>query len=165
MRIKGNAGEHLCTNPPYGYMKSPDNKKLWIVDEEAAAVVKRIFELCIAGKEPMQIAKVLAADKADSQSLLCKTRRKITVFLKIPNPRLSGNRYLIGYRNYGQTNATQQRQDGRACFRDCSIVLTAAKSSTSAQRTAFLQSRNTMFAPITRAIRELAPRISSERKR
>ena len=63
MRAKGNAGEHLCTNPPYGYMKSPDNKKEWIVDEEAAAVVKRIFDLCIAGKGSMQIAKVLTADK------------------------------------------------------------------------------------------------------
>lgn len=63
MRAKGNAGEHLCTNPPYGYIKSPDNKKQWIVDEEAAAVVKRIFDLCVAGKDPMQIAKILTADK------------------------------------------------------------------------------------------------------
>lgn len=63
MRAKGNAGEHLCSNPPYGYMKAPDDKKKWIVDEEAAAVVKRIFDLCVAGKGPMQIAKVLTADK------------------------------------------------------------------------------------------------------
>lgn len=63
MRSKGNAGEHLCTNPPYGYRKDPDDKKKWIVDEEAAAVVKRIFDLCIARKGPMQIAKVLTADK------------------------------------------------------------------------------------------------------
>lgn len=63
MWSKGNAGEHLCTNPPYGYRKDPDDKKKWIVDEEAAAVVKRIFDLCIAGKGPMQIAKVLTADK------------------------------------------------------------------------------------------------------
>ena len=63
MRAKGNSGEHLCTNPPYGYRKDPDNKKKWIVDEEAAEVVKRIFTLCIAGKGPMQIAKVLTADK------------------------------------------------------------------------------------------------------
>ena len=63
MRAKGNAGEHLCTNPPYGYMKDPDNKKRWIVDEEAATVVKRIFDLCIAGKGPMQIAKILTANK------------------------------------------------------------------------------------------------------
>ena len=63
MRAKGNAGEHLCTNPPYGYRKDPADKKKWIVDEEAAEVVKRIFDLCIAGKGPMQIAKVLTADK------------------------------------------------------------------------------------------------------
>ncbi len=63
MRSKGNAGEHLCTNPPYGYRKDPDDKKKWIVDEEATALVKKIFDLCIAGKGPMQIAKVLTADK------------------------------------------------------------------------------------------------------
>ena len=61
IRAKGNAGEHLCTNPPYGYMKDPADKKKWIVDEEAAEIVKRIFDLCIAGKGPMQIAKLLTA--------------------------------------------------------------------------------------------------------
>lgn len=61
MRAKGNAGEHLCTNPPYGYQKDPEDKKKWIVDEEAAEIVKRIFDLCIAGKGPMQIAKLLTA--------------------------------------------------------------------------------------------------------
>lgn len=62
MRAKGNAGEHLCTNPPYGYMKDPADKKKWIVDEEAAEIVKRIFNLCIAGKGPMQIAKLLTSE-------------------------------------------------------------------------------------------------------
>ena len=62
MRAKGNAGEHLCTNPPYGYMKDPADKKRWIVDEEAAEIVKRIFALCIAGKGPMQIAKLLTSE-------------------------------------------------------------------------------------------------------
>ncbi|GAA6393664.1 site-specific resolvase TndX [Clostridiales bacterium] len=61
MRAKGNSGEHLCTNPPYGYIKDPADKKKWIVDEEAAKIVKRIFDLCIAGKGPMQIAKMLTA--------------------------------------------------------------------------------------------------------
>ena len=63
MRAKGNAGEHLCSNPPYGYVKDPADKKKWIVDEEAAEVVKRIFDLCVAGKGPMQIAKALTAGK------------------------------------------------------------------------------------------------------
>ena len=57
-RAQGMAGEHL-TKPPYGYMVDPADKKKWIVDEEAAAVIKRIFDLCIAGKGPMQIAKIL----------------------------------------------------------------------------------------------------------
>ena len=63
MRAKGNSGEHLCNNPPYGYVKDPADKKRWIVDEEAAEVVKRIFALCVDGKGPLQIAKVLTADK------------------------------------------------------------------------------------------------------
>lgn len=41
MKSKGEAGEHLCTSPPYGYQKDPEDKKHWIVDEGAAAVVKR----------------------------------------------------------------------------------------------------------------------------
>ena len=61
-RAQGQAGEHL-TKPPYGYIVSPTDKKQWIVDEEAAAVVKRIFDLCISGKGPMQIAKILKEDK------------------------------------------------------------------------------------------------------
>ena len=63
MRAKGNSGEHLCTNPPYGYRKDPEDKKRWIVDEKTAEVVKRIFALCVDGKGPMQIAKILTADK------------------------------------------------------------------------------------------------------
>ena len=55
------AGEYL-TKPPYGYIVSPTDKKQWIMDEEAAAVVKRIFDLCIDGKDPMQIAKILKGD-------------------------------------------------------------------------------------------------------
>ena len=46
MKSKGEAGEHLCTNPPYGYMKDADNPKQWVVDGESAEVVKRIFALC-----------------------------------------------------------------------------------------------------------------------
>ncbi len=63
VKMRGEAGEHLTSNPPYGYVKDPANKKKWVVDEEAANVVRRIFGLCIAGKGPMQIAKILTADK------------------------------------------------------------------------------------------------------
>ena len=56
---KGKSGEHLTTIPPYGYMKDPNNKKKWIIDEEAAAVVQQIFALCVSGMGPTQIAKWL----------------------------------------------------------------------------------------------------------
>ena len=63
MKSKGEAGEHLCTNPPYGYQKDPDNKKRWVVDEEAAEVVKRIFALCLEGYGPTQIASILKEEQ------------------------------------------------------------------------------------------------------
>lgn len=63
MRSKGEAGEHLCTVPPYGYRKDAENKKLWVVDDEAAQVVRRIFHLCLEGYGPSQIAKILQEDQ------------------------------------------------------------------------------------------------------
>ena len=63
VKMRGEAGEHIASNPPYGYIKDPENKKKWIVDEESVKVVRRSFDLCIAGKGPMQIAKILTADK------------------------------------------------------------------------------------------------------
>lgn len=58
-KAKGEAGKPLCTNPPYGYIKSPDDKFKWVVDEEAASVVREIFELCVKGYGPSQICNVL----------------------------------------------------------------------------------------------------------
>jgi len=61
--VKGNAGEPLSP-PPYGYIKDPENpNKRWIVDEEAAAVVRRIFEMALDGKGADQIAGALTEDK------------------------------------------------------------------------------------------------------
>ena len=56
-KAKGERGERLTVNAPYGYRKDPENKKEWIVDEEAAQVVRHIFDLCMEGRGPMQIAK------------------------------------------------------------------------------------------------------------
>ncbi|MBR0462380.1 MAG: DUF4368 domain-containing protein [Erysipelotrichaceae bacterium] len=62
-KAKGERGEHLTTNPPFGYIKDPENPKQWIVDEEAAKVVRHIFDLCMEGRGPMQIAKQLTEEK------------------------------------------------------------------------------------------------------
>ena len=56
-KAKGMSGKPLSVNPPYGYLKSPDDKCRWIVDEKAAEVVREAFRLCIAGYGPAQIAK------------------------------------------------------------------------------------------------------------
>ena len=66
MKQKGESGEYLTTNPPYGYMKDPDNpKKHWIIDDEAAAIVRQIFAWCMEGFGPSQIAKRLKEAKVD----------------------------------------------------------------------------------------------------
>lgn len=56
-------GERLATRAPYGYKKDPENPKKIIVDEASAAVVRHIFELCIAGKGPSQIARQLEGEQ------------------------------------------------------------------------------------------------------
>lgn len=58
-KAKGQSGKPLCTNPPYGYLKDPEDKNHWIIDEAAAAVVKEIFHLCMSGYGTSQIAKEL----------------------------------------------------------------------------------------------------------
>ena len=58
-KAKGQSGKPLCTNPPYGYVKDPEEKSRWIIDPEAAEVVREIFSLCVKGYGPTQIAKEL----------------------------------------------------------------------------------------------------------
>ena len=60
-KIKGNAGEPMG-QPPYGYMKDPDNPKRWLVDDEAALVVKRIYSMTLDGLGTEQIAAQLERD-------------------------------------------------------------------------------------------------------
>ena len=61
-KAKAERGERLGTRAPYGYVKDLETKKL-VIDEEAAAVVKRIFALCAAGNGPSRIATILTKEK------------------------------------------------------------------------------------------------------
>ncbi|MBR5970979.1 MAG: recombinase family protein, partial [Lachnospiraceae bacterium] len=54
---KGKAGKHVASSTPYGYMKDPEDKNHWIIDEEAAEVVRRIFQMTKEGVGPFCIAK------------------------------------------------------------------------------------------------------------
>lgn len=80
-KAKGERGVPLTTNVPFGYRKDPEDRTKWIADEAAALVVKRIFKLCMEGRGPMQIAKLLQAEK-----VLNPTSYKRREGIKSPSP-------------------------------------------------------------------------------
>ena len=67
-RSIGLSGVHLSTQPLYGYEKDPEDKHRWLVDEEAASIVKRMFRLVIEGNGPSQIATVFRNEKIETPS-------------------------------------------------------------------------------------------------
>ena len=85
-KAKGQSGKPLCTNPPYGYKKDPDDKTRWIVDDEAAAVVKEIFHLCMSGYGPTQIAKELRKRRIETPAEYGKR-----VGVNVPSAKLREN--------------------------------------------------------------------------
>ena len=77
VKAKGERGEPLTGFLPFGYVKDPNDPKNWLVDEEAAKVVRRIFALCMEGRGPSQIAKQLKAEKVlNITSYYLQTGRK-----------------------------------------------------------------------------------------
>lgn len=73
LKAKAERGERLGTRAPYGYRKDPDTKKL-IVDEEAAAIVRRIFAMCASGSGPSQIARILKKEQILTPTMYAYTR-------------------------------------------------------------------------------------------
>jgi hypothetical protein len=62
-KTRTEAGYHCSGSVPYGYLRDPNDKQQWIVDEEAAKVIRRIFNLVIEGNGVYEIANILSADK------------------------------------------------------------------------------------------------------
>ena len=77
LKAKAERGERLGTRTPYGYRKDPDTKKL-IVDDEAAAIVRRIFAMCAGGSGPSQIARILKKEQILTPTMYAYTRYGIT---------------------------------------------------------------------------------------
>ena len=77
LKAKAERGERLGTRTPYGYRKDPDTKKL-IVDEDAAAIVRRIFAMCAGGSGPSQIARILKKEQILTPTMYAYTRYSIT---------------------------------------------------------------------------------------
>ena len=65
-QVLGNSGKHLSAHAAYGYKKDPEDKHHWLIDEEAAEVVKKIFRLCIDGLGTQEISRVLQREKIES---------------------------------------------------------------------------------------------------
>lgn len=66
LKSRGSSGNaHTSNIPPYGYLKDPENPDHWIIDEEAAEVVRRIYRMTIEGKGPYQIARELSEEKIE----------------------------------------------------------------------------------------------------
>ena len=69
IRVKGESGKRTTNSAIYGYKKDPDDKHRWIIDEEAAAVVRRIFRLTVEGYGPYEIARMLFEDKVETPAV------------------------------------------------------------------------------------------------
>ena len=73
LKAKAERGEWLGTRAPYGYIRNPNTKKLE-VDEEAAAIVRRIFAMCASGNGPSQIARILKKEQVLTPTMYAYTR-------------------------------------------------------------------------------------------
>ena len=99
IKTKGASGKPIATEAPYGYMKAPDNKDFWIIDEEAAAVVRLIFSLFMEGKNRNQIAVYLKNEEVFTP----------TFYLKEHNRGTSKSRNLNEENRYNWNKATLTR--------------------------------------------------------
>ena len=90
IKTKGMSGKPIVTEAPYGYVKDPDNKDFWIIDEEAAEVVRLIFRLFIGGKNRNQIAVYLKNEQIPTPTFYMKDRGRGTCKNKALN---EDNRY------------------------------------------------------------------------
>jgi site-specific DNA recombinase len=77
-QIRGKSGKPVTNTIPYGFKKDPEEKHHWLVDEEAADVVRRIFHLSVEGKGPQTIARTLMMDKVERPSYYLAQRGRGT---------------------------------------------------------------------------------------
>ena len=68
LRARGMEGKHTTNNAIYGYRKSEEDKNQWVIDEEAAEVVRRIYRMSLEGKGPYEIARILSEEQIESPS-------------------------------------------------------------------------------------------------
>lgn len=117
LKTKGNSGKHLSTLPPFGYKKDPNDKEKWIVDDEAAATVKEIFDLYIGGLKINDIAKRLTEEGKETPQLYAM-KRGLKYRGRSPYPEIWNNstiRYILVQMAY--TGCTVNFQTYRKSFK------------------------------------------------
>ena len=132
-KMKGNAGVPLSP-PPYGYIKNPDDPRFWVVEPEAAEVVRRIYRMALEGYGLAETAAQLAADgvvnptyywrsrgtsRGGSKSTVEPTKWGHTTVKKI----LTLQEYcgdVINFKSYSESdtmkNRTENPEETRAIF-------------------------------------------------
>ncbi len=97
IRVKGESGKPTTNCAIYGYRKDPEDKHHWLIDEEAAAVVRRIFRLTIEGNGPYEIARILYDDKIETPAVYFGKQNKGIWKSKeeFPNP-YNWSGYIVG---------------------------------------------------------------------
>ena len=74
LNAKGNSGKHLSVIPPFGYKKDPNDKEKWIIDEDAAQIVRKIYRLYLDGNTMGGIARMLTAEGIETPKLYAENR-------------------------------------------------------------------------------------------
>ncbi|MGN0316197.1 MAG: DUF4368 domain-containing protein [Fusicatenibacter sp.] len=97
IRVKGESGKPTTNCAIYGYKKDPEDKYHWLIDEEAAEVVRRIFRLTIEGKGPYDIARILFDDKIETPAVYAARQGRGVWKSKeeFPNP-YNWSGYIVG---------------------------------------------------------------------
>ncbi len=93
-KAKGESGKPLASIIPYGYIKNPNDKTHWIIDEKAAEVVREIFRLCVQGYGVTQIVKILTTRKILTPTAYAKENGLIAYRKDV-----EGNKYVWSVRS------------------------------------------------------------------
>ena len=94
-KLKGMSGKPLATVPPYGYKKSDNDRNVWEIDEDAAAVVRRIYRMCIEGYGTSQIAKALSRDKILIPAAYAESKSKLPGTYRYNSPTYWNDRTIM----------------------------------------------------------------------
>ena len=79
-QARGHAGKPTTNHAIYGYRKDPEDKHHWLIDEDAAAVVRRIFHLSMEGHGPHEIASILRDDRIERPSVYMGYQIAVSVY-------------------------------------------------------------------------------------